>query len=219
MTPSPSGESKQVATYFDTHAQDFDHIYDARKGRARSLRDRLSRGVVVRRLEFVRELGQQHHFERALDVGCGAGRFGIELAKQGTTSVGLDFAPEMIELAGRHAAAAGVTDKTSFLVEDFVTWEVPGTFDLALAIGVVDYVSEPGPILAKLAAVSSGRIVVSFPKRWHPLVPVRWARLRAAKCPVFFYTRADVERLAAAHAPGARIVDFGRDNLLVGAGL
>lgn len=45
----------------------------------------------------------------ALDLGCGAGRYSIELARRGWDVVGVDIVPEAIELARQHAAAADVT--------------------------------------------------------------------------------------------------------------
>jgi len=55
-------------------------------------------------LDFVREKGG-----RALDLGCGTGRVLIPLRKAGLDVVGLDPAPEMLEICRRNAAAAGVT--------------------------------------------------------------------------------------------------------------
>ena len=43
-----------------------------------------------------------------LDVGCGAGRVSVALAKKGYVVTGLDFLPEMIELANRQANSHGI---------------------------------------------------------------------------------------------------------------
>jgi 2-polyprenyl-3-methyl-5-hydroxy-6-metoxy-1,4-benzoquinol methylase len=210
-------EPEDVARYFDRHAADFDAIYEERKSRMRSLRDRFSRRTVVERLTFVDELARDRQPGRVLDVGCGAGRFSIRLAQHGWQAVGMDFAPEMTALAGAAAARAGVTERCTFLTDDFLTWAADGTYDLGLAIGVFDYMADPAPLLAKLAALTGGRVVASFPRVMHPLVPLRWARLRLAGCPVHFYTRKKVERLAHAHLRAPRVVPFHRDYLVVGA--
>ncbi len=213
---SSSPETDPVARYFDRHAEDFDTIYEERKGWLRGLRDQLSRGTVVQRLTFVDELARERTPGRVLDVGCGSGRFGVRLAEHGWEAVGLDFAAEMVDLAHEHAAAAGVADRCTFLQADFLAWDAEGAFDLGLAIGLFDYVAHPQPLLDKLVKVTGGRVVASFPKRWHVLVPLRWVRLRASNCPVYFYTRRRVEALAADAGLTAKVVSFHRDYLLVG---
>jgi ubiquinone/menaquinone biosynthesis C-methylase UbiE len=213
---SPSPEPERVARYFHEHAVDFDTIYESRKGPVRELRDRLSRGTVVERLTFVDDLVRNDPPGRVLDVGCGSGRFSVSLARRGWEAVGLDFADDMIALANKQALEAGVADRCRFEVADFLDWHDDAPFDLGLAIGVFDYVAQPAPLLARLAAVSNGRVVASFPKRYHPLVPLRWARLRAAGCPVHFYVRGQVEAFGRAHLHRPTVMSFKRDYLLVG---
>jgi SAM-dependent methyltransferase len=216
MKSSRSSRDGAVAGYFHTHAKDFDTIYDADKGWARRLRDGLTRGVVARRLDFVDDLAAQHRPERVVDVGCGSGRMGIRLAARGATVVGLDFAPDMLRLARELAAQAGVADRCVFLQEDFLTWQPDRDFDLGVALGVLDYVADPPALLQKMADVCHGRIVVSFPRRLHPLVPLRFLRLKASGCPVWFYGRRQVEALARDCLTEFRVESFGRDFLLVG---
>ncbi len=212
-----SSSSDRVARHFDSHARDFDAIYSEDKGLVRSLRDRVTRGTVVRRLDFVNDLVEGNPPKRVLDVGCGSGRFGASLGQRGAeVVVGLDFAPEMLVLAEQRCAEAGVGDRCTFLKEDFLTWEWDEPFDLVLAIGVLDYVAEAGPFVARLASASRGTTVISFPRLLHPLVPVRAARLRMKECPVYFYRRDEVEALGRSHFPRSRVVMFDRDFLLLG---
>jgi ubiquinone/menaquinone biosynthesis C-methylase UbiE len=220
MMSSASGEPKEVARYFDEHAVDFDSIYEEREGKGwlRFVRDRLSRSTVVERLAFVDAFAQALTPGRALDVGCGSGRFAIRLAEQGWNATGLDFAPEMIALANQRAAAADLAEHCSFLAEDFMTWEPTAKFDLSMAIGVFDYVAQPGPLLARLADVTDGTVIASFPKLVHPLVPLRWARLTLSRCPVHFYRRQQVLDLGREHLENAKVLDFHRDYLLLGDG-
>lgn len=216
MRLSESPEKERVARYFDAHAEDFDSIYEQDKGILRRIRDRLSRGTVVRRLDFVLDYASRHKPRTVVDVGCGAGRFAVPLAAGGARVTGLDFADEMIALADRRAEAAGVGDRCRFLRADFLEWNADEKFDLALAMGVFDYVSDPGPLLAKMAEVTDGSVLASFPQRMHPLVPLRRIRLGRAGVPVFFYTHKDVSALAAPHLARFEVRRFGRDFLLAG---
>ncbi len=53
---------------------------------------------------------------RVLDLGCGAGRHSIELARRGYEVVGVDISPIMLEAAHERASAAGV--KVEFICMD-----------------------------------------------------------------------------------------------------
>lgn len=214
---SSSSAEDRVAKHFDVHAQDFDSIYETRKSLLRRVRDRLSRGTVVKRLKHIDHLGAALKPRRVLDVGCGSGRFCVTLAQHGAdTVVGLDFAPEMLVLARQKAGDASVAEKCQFLEADFMQWEWDEPFDLVLAVGVLDYVPAAAPFVERLSKASRGQTVISFPRRFHPLVPVRAARLRLSGCPVFFYSRAEVEALARASFGRWEIKPFDRDYLLTG---
>ena len=213
---SARDEGAKVARYFDTHAEDFDSIYEQEKPAVRSLRDRLSRGTVVDRLRFVEDRARTWKPASVLDVGCGGGRFGVALAKLGAESVGLDFAPEMLVIADRHAQEAGVADRCTWLAKDIFDWDPGRTFELTLGIGLLDYVDDPAAMMRRIAEVTDGHVVVSFPKLFHPLVPLRAVRLRRAGCPVHFYTRAQVQKLADGALKRAEVISFKRDYLVVG---
>ena len=216
MRSSHSPEGDKVATYFHQHATDFDAIYKRDTPRLRRLRDKLTRQTVVRRADFVEEFADRTPPRSVLDVGCGSARFALRLAPKGARVVGLDFAPDMITLARRLVEEAGVADRCTFHVADFLEWDTGETFDLVLAIGVLDYVSTPEPLMAKLAAASHRDVIVSFPQKFHPLVPARYLRLRLNRCPVFFYDRKHVERLGRQYFRSFEVQRFGRDYLLVG---
>jgi precorrin-6B methylase 2 len=53
-----------------------------------------------------------------MDLGSGDGRTVITAAKRGAHAVGIEYNPEMVELSKKNAAAAGVTDKASFMKAD-----------------------------------------------------------------------------------------------------
>jgi precorrin-6B methylase 2 len=53
-----------------------------------------------------------------IDLGSGDGRTVIAAAKRGARALGIEYNPDMVELSKRNAAAAGVTDKASFVKAD-----------------------------------------------------------------------------------------------------
>jgi precorrin-6B methylase 2 len=53
-----------------------------------------------------------------IDLGSGDGRTVITAAKRGTRAIGIEYNPDMVELSKRNAAAAGVSDKASFMKAD-----------------------------------------------------------------------------------------------------
>jgi 2-polyprenyl-3-methyl-5-hydroxy-6-metoxy-1,4-benzoquinol methylase len=208
--------SNDVANYFDKTADDFDKIYRDDTSRLRALRDRV-RGTVRARLGFTEKLVSDEDAHSVLDVGCGSGRFGIALAATGIRVVGIDFAPKMIDLAIKLSSEAGTSDLTEFVVGDYLSWSEsrPERFDVALAMGVLDYVEEPVPLIRR-AAEQSRVLAVSFPRLWHPLVPIRLVKFRVQRCPLFLYRRSEVDRIA--HEAGLqtyRVERFHRDYLLV----
>src|SRR5450830_293761 len=50
-----------------------------------------------------------------IDLGSGDGRTVIAAAKRGATALGIEYNPDMVELAKRNAAAAGVANKATFV--------------------------------------------------------------------------------------------------------
>ncbi len=114
----------------------------------------------------VRELVPGGPGQRVLDVGCGSGHESVRLALAGAEVVGVDTMPEMIKLAARRAAEAGVEERTCF--SDAPLSELEGPFGDVLCLNVLDHLEEPAPMLAELARLVApgGQVVVSLP---HPI--------------------------------------------------
>lgn len=125
-------------------AADYDHWFEHRWGRYAFAVE--SNAVV--------HAAASTHPARALDAGCGTGRFGDVLA--GACSVGMDPDPEMLALACPRLAGRcvqGVVEHLPFRDE---------TFDLTLAITVLEFVADPEVAVAELARVTrpGGRIIL-----------------------------------------------------------
>jgi 2-polyprenyl-3-methyl-5-hydroxy-6-metoxy-1,4-benzoquinol methylase len=82
------------------------------------------------------------------DVGCGAGRAAITLARAypAATVTGFDILPANVELAGRSARAAGLDGRVRFERRD-ATQGLPGGYDVITLFGVVHDAADPLALL------------------------------------------------------------------------
>lgn len=208
---------QKVKRHFDADAQRFDAIYeDAHKGPFARWVDRVWRGVVRRRLELTLELLQPLAGKKILDVGCGSGRFSVAFAQEGASRVvGIDFAPQMIELAEKLAQQRGVADRCQFLTGAFPKDVPDERFDACTALGFFDYIGDPILIMRRMREMAD-LSVMSFPKAWEWRSWPRRFRFWLNGCPLFLYTEAQVkELLAQAGAVRYDWIELDRDYLVV----
>jgi ubiquinone/menaquinone biosynthesis C-methylase UbiE len=159
--------------------------------------------------------------ERALDVGCGEGRFTAELARAGALAVGVDVAEEPLQRArARHP------ELDLRLIDGEGSWPMQdASFDLVWAGEVIEHVADTATWLSEVRRVlrPGGRLLLSTPSHGR-LTLLRLALSRRALAAHFdprgehlrFYTAGtlrelledfrfqDVELRAAAGPPGAR---------------
>lgn len=67
-----------------------------------------------------------------MDLGSGDGRNVIAAAKRGARAMGVEFNPKMVELSRRNAAAAGVSDKATFVEGDMYEADISKASVMAL---------------------------------------------------------------------------------------
>ena len=127
------------------------------------------------------------------DVGCGSGRFVNALAQKGARVTGLDFAPTMLNLAQELVQRDGVADRCDFVLSDVLEWKPDRKFDLVIAIGFWDYVADPLPRLQMIRSVTRDRFLSAWPRSGTWRAAIRKVRLNMAGCPVYFWTRPQVE--------------------------
>jgi SAM-dependent methyltransferase len=102
--------------------------------------------------------------KRVLDAGCGAGYGSAELARAAERVVGVDRAPEAIEFARAHYAAANVS------FEEASCEALPhadGSFELVVAFEVIEHLENWRGFLREVRRVlaPNGQLVVSTPNK------------------------------------------------------
>jgi 2-polyprenyl-3-methyl-5-hydroxy-6-metoxy-1,4-benzoquinol methylase len=185
--------SQQLQSYFDRIALSFDAIYTGQKGFIGRRWDRLTRRNIQDRLNHTLTAAAPLAGKRVLDVGCGSGRYAVELLARGAKEVvGLDLSARMIELARGVAHQARVSPHCSFLQQDILKYSAAEPFDVVIAQGFFDYVPDPQPVFARLRMLCRGTLVASFPWKYAVRALPRRLWLASRGCPVRFFTRGQI---------------------------
>jgi SAM-dependent methyltransferase len=188
-------DHNRTASYFDTHAAEFNAIYGSRRNWCDRLIDRLFRTSM--RLRFERTIAECSPLDgrSVLDVGCGPGQYAISLARRGAGQViGIDFAPAMIQLAKRHAVDDGVENRVEFISGEFSDFDFGRTFDYVILMGFMDYMEDPAAVVARAVSWATAKALFSFPAAEGILAWQRRLRYRN-RCYLRLYTHSEVEQL------------------------
>ena len=188
----------RVTGYFDRVSAAWERLHD---GTLRGLRQGVSRGLRKDVFDSHRRALDEiaaGSAESVLDIGCGPGALAVEAALRGSRRVlGVDISERMIDLARQRAEAHGVADRCEFRVGAFPDDAPDEVFDCSIAVGVLDYVDDPAAFLAALRRCTGRCAVVTFPSIHWLRTPVRNARYRLIRCPVYFYRRRKIRVLMA----------------------
>jgi len=142
-------------TYFHERAGRFSSFY-----RSEPVSRLLGRGPLFDRLRIAVETATALSATRVLDVGCGSGPLFAPLASAGIHVTGIDPADGMVSLARQAAAALpGMVDVNQRGWEQI---DEVDTYDVAIALGVFDYVGEPAALLTRMGRAAPDA-VASFP--------------------------------------------------------
>jgi 2-polyprenyl-3-methyl-5-hydroxy-6-metoxy-1,4-benzoquinol methylase len=189
---------EEVKHRFEWDAAGFAAIYRSDSLAWRWVNRVLRKAIFARYEIAMRESGDVTG-KAILDIGCGSGVYSIELARRGARRVlGLDFSEPMLEIARGSAREAGVGPAVDFQRGEFLAHDFGDeTFDVAIAMGVFDYLEEAQPFLTKMAQLSRGKILASFPKFSLVRGTARRMRYRlTGRGDVFYYTADEVSALA-----------------------
>lgn len=141
-----------VNEYFQTHASHWNDLYagDEVDAWAQVHRDRH-----LKALSWVESLGLPAG-ARVLEVGCGAGRFAVDLARRGFSVMAIDPASAMVEQGRRHAEEAGLgADRLTVALGDASALAFADqTFDLVVALGVLPWLEDPRQAMREMARVT-----------------------------------------------------------------
>lgn len=195
MTAMTTQCRPDVQDYFVRHAARFDGLYGG-DNMATRIFDRLFRKPMYERYRLTIEALGNAEGKKYLDLGCGSGRYAINLARLGARVVGIDFSDAMLGLARRYAKDEGVEDKVEFQEADINRWmdETKEHFDAAFAMGVFDYLDDPAGTLRRMLKVAD-RAYLSIPAPEFPRAQLRRLRYRRQNCPVYFFTREQMEQM------------------------
>jgi SAM-dependent methyltransferase len=181
-----SDSTERVRDHFRRKAFSFDRLYDEEHAVQRLLRP----GLFNRR-EFALEVAREYEAPRVLDVGGGSGRIGEFLLEQGASRyVDVDLSDSMLELARARLERFG--DKVILMQGDFLETQIPGEYEVVLALGYFDYIGDSPRHVQRMRGLVTpgGSVVASFPRWTWTKGPIRKLRYEVInKVPIFDYTR------------------------------
>ncbi len=91
---------------------------------------------------------------RILDLGCGTGLCGVQLAGHFSSLTGVDLSPAMLDKARARNLYTTLAERS---ITDWLAQSQPATFDLVLAADVLVYFGELAPLFESIArALDSG---------------------------------------------------------------
>jgi 2-polyprenyl-3-methyl-5-hydroxy-6-metoxy-1,4-benzoquinol methylase len=185
----------QVTQYWNQIAHDFDTIYTGEKSLIGQALDKWFRKDMYKRFDWSIQRAGDVRGRTICDIGCGSGRFVNAFAKKGAAQVtGIDVAPEMLKLALELVTKEGVQDVCKFVGTDVLDWNTKEQFDLTLAVGVWDYITDPVPRLRVIRNLTRRTFLSTWPCFWTWRMPIRKLRLSLGGCPVYFYRLPQIHR-------------------------
>lgn len=187
-----------VRERFERDADSFDAIYRLERSPFARWFNMTFRKAIFQRYGITFEHAGDLAGKRVLDVGCGSGVYSVDFARRGACRVvGVDFSGNMLRLARQEAERLGVGDVCQFIEANFLESDIGDRFDLAIAMGVFDYLPEPIPFLKKMVSLTDDKVIASFPAFASVRSRLRNLRYKlAGKGSVYYYSEADVRRIA-----------------------
>ncbi len=193
-----SRANENVRTYFDGIPAEWDALY-SHENRGAHIFNRMFRPDLYERYRFTFTNCGPIEGASVLDIGCGTGRYSIEFARRGASKVvGIDFSEKMVDFSHRSSEQMAVQDRCSFLCADLMSFPTTESFDIVVAIGFFDYISDPQTALNRISLLTGGSLIASFPRNlpvWGLQRRIRYHLLK--NCPIYNYTETQLHSLLA----------------------
>ena len=131
-----------------------------------------------------------------LDVGCGLVHDSeLFFEYRVRRVVGIDSSARNLELVQEYTRRKGVAGRCEFIMADFLDHPFRETFDMVVALGVFDFVSDPVRVLKRMSDLANEKVVASFPRVSPLRAPLRKLRYALRGCSVYFYTGAKLKQI------------------------
>lgn len=128
-------QQQEALEYFRRHARDW-------RAKAEGVGN-TEVNVIEQRNGYVLQVADEHPAIRSfLDVGCGTGELVCQMVRRGVDAIGVDYAPEMIDLASKKAQDEGIARAKFVCCSIFDFGMQRETYDLISANGFIEYISQ-----------------------------------------------------------------------------
>jgi SAM-dependent methyltransferase len=125
--------------------------------------------------ELLDEVRKGGLFKSGLEIGCAEGRYTETLAERCESLLVLDLSPTAL---ARAQSRRQWPERVRFAAFDLRSDVVPGTFDLIVVAGVLEYFSRPSTLRRirenLIAALRPNGYLLVETSRWNPIVENAW---------------------------------------------
>lgn len=205
-----------VKRFFDNYVYKFDYIYETQYSEQNPLKrflDKLLRKSMIDRFNLTKEYIQNLDIKTILDAGCGTGRYSFYFGSKNYDVTGIDISEKMIEFCNN---SKDKTQNTNFVKTSLENFSSTKNFDAIICLGFFDYIDNAESSLEQIKKFNPRLVVASFPYKFNILNYVRIFRYKINKCPLFYYTKEQINNFAKIFPNyDLEIKDLNRDMLFV----
>ena len=193
-------DHRRAKAYFNRSGQLFDSLYSEEKvGALMRVVNRLFRSDIYIRYFLTMEHLRAVAAKTVLDVGIGGAKYAEGYIESGIRKVtGVDISSTMLQFARQHVQGIPGHENTfEFILSDIDQFESSEIFDVVVAMGFFDYVTDTLRTLKRLRELCDHSVIASFPSISLWRTPIRKARYWLKRCPVLFFRSNQILDLSA----------------------